>query len=46
VHERLTTLFAKRPGGFVSQMAPGPGSSGSIQDVRDLWDGVIGSTLA
>jgi hypothetical protein len=46
VHERLTALFVDDPDGFVSRMPPGPGAVGSVQDVRDLWDGVIGPTLA
>lgn len=45
VHERLTTLFQGAPGDFVARMAPAAGSARSVEEVRELWEGVIGPTL-
>lgn len=45
VEERLTRLFVEAPEDFVVRMAPAPGAARSVEDVRDLWDGVIRPTL-
>jgi hypothetical protein len=46
VQERITALFDEDPGGFVARMASAPGAARSVEDVRDLWDAVVGPTLA
>ena len=45
VHERLTTLFVEAPGDFVTGMTQAPGAARSVEDVRDLWEDVIGPSL-
>jgi hypothetical protein len=45
VRARLTMLFDEEPGAFVARMASAPGAARSVDEVRDLWDAVIGPTL-
>lgn len=46
VAQQLADLFDEDPSRLVAQMAPAPTAARSVEEVRDLWDAVIGPTLA